>query len=507
MNKEIRVRFAPSPTGPLHIGGVRTALFNYLFAKKHKGAFILRIEDTDRNRFVEGAEEYIAEALQWLGLDPDEGPGIGGEHGPYHQSERTALYQEQVEELIAKGRAYYAFDTPEDLEAMREKLKEEGSSSQHYGIHTRDSMNNSLVLTEDESNRRIERGDPYVVRIKIEPDQVIRFDDRIRGRVEVDSGTLDDKVLMKSDGLPTYHLANVVDDLSMRISHVIRGEEWLPSAPVHVLLYKYLEKDEQMPEFAHLPLLLKPSGTGKLSKRDADKQGFPIFPLQWEDSSGYREDGYLPEALINFLALLGWNPGDEREIFSLNDLIQEFDLDRIGKAGIRFDIQKAQWFNQQYLKEMSAEALLPWLKEQLTTNGMNVDDSRALQVCEMMKERITFPTRILEESQFLFEPPSSYDEKVIRKKWDQVVEGVLKDFVSSLPNSDSNRDGYRELLSNALEKHDAGMGQVMPVLRVVITGKTGGPDMMEILEFLGPEEITRRINTAIEMINSELEEK
>ena len=373
MDKKVRVRFAPSPTGPLHMGGVRTALYNYLFAKKHGGDFILRIEDTDQTRYVPGAEEYIIESLKWCNLIPDEGVGFGGEYGPYRQSERkeTGMYRTYAEQLVENGYAYYAFDTPEELEQMRENLKKAGVAAPQYNAVTRNSMKNSLTLSAEEVKSRIENGDPYVIRIKMPRNEEVKFKDLIRGWVVVNSNNLDDKVIFKADGMPTYHLANVVDDYSMKITHVIRGEEWLPSGPLHVLLYKYLGWEEEMPQFAHLPLILKPDGNGKLSKRDGDRLGFPVFPLEWKDpksgeiSSGYREKGYFPEAFVNMLALLGWNPGTEQELFTLDELVQAFSLERVGKSGAKFDPDKTRWFNQQYLRKKSNEAIIIHEKEKI----------------------------------------------------------------------------------------------------------------------------------------------
>src|SRR5690554_3657719 len=386
MTREVRARFAPSPTGALHIGGVRTALYNYLFAKKNQGKFLLRIEDTDQNRFVPGAEEYIKNSLEWLGIIPDESPWVEGPHGPYRQSERKPMYKQYALDLIEKGHAYYAFDTPEELDAMRERLTAARVVSPQYNSITRTQMKNSLTLPEDEVKARLASGEPYVIRIKIPRKEEVRLNDMIRGWVLVHSNSLDDKVLMKSDGMPTYHLANIVDDHLMGITHVIRGEEWLPSAPLHVLLYRYLGWEDTMPEFAHLPLLLKPDGNGKLSKRDAEKQGFPIFPLDWTDpvtgekAIGFREAGYLPEALVNFLAFLGWNPGTEQELFTLDDLVGSFSLERINKAGARFDIQKAQWYNQQYLRRKSPENLAEYLLASLAHEGIDCPHEKAVAI-------------------------------------------------------------------------------------------------------------------------------
>ncbi|MFO7258727.1 MAG: glutamate--tRNA ligase, partial [Bacteroidota bacterium] len=414
---DVRVRFAPSPTGALHIGGLRTALYNYLFARRHGGTMILRIEDTDQARFVPGAEAYIKEALAWIGIRLDEGPDEGGPYGPYRQSERKEMYREYAVTLVRKGHAYYAFDTPEELQAMRDRLTAAGVAQPQYNSVTRVQMRNSLTLPPDEVERLIASGVPYVIRLKVPRKEEIRLNDLIRGWVLVHSSQIDDKVLMKSDGMPTYHLANVVDDHLMKITHVIRGEEWLPSAPLHVLLYRYLGWEDSMPQFAHLPLLLKPDGNGKLSKRDADQMGFPIFPLDWTDPAtgekaiGFREAGYLPEALVNFLAFLGWNPGTEQELFTLDDLIGSFSLERINKAGARFDIQKAQWYNQQYLRRKSPETLASYLLDSLAVEGIACPREKAIAIAGLMQDRITFPREIWEQGKYFFRPPESYDEK------------------------------------------------------------------------------------------------
>ncbi|HRI78557.1 MAG TPA: glutamate--tRNA ligase, partial [Cyclobacteriaceae bacterium] len=394
--REVRVRFAPSPTGALHIGGVRTALYNYLLARKHGGTMILRIEDTDQNRYVPGAEQYIQDSLSWAGIKIDEGVGPGGPYSPYRQSERKDLYSQYTTQLLDAGHAYYAFDSEAEINTMRERLKARGDQQQHYNSVSRMEMNNSLTLSAEAVKQKLVSGVPYVIRLKVEPGVEIKLNDLIRGEVSVQSSQIDDKVLMKSDGMPTYHLANVVDDHLMKISHVIRGEEWLPSAPLHVLLYRFLGWEKEMPEFAHLPLLLKPDGNGKLSKRDADQMGFPIFPLNWTDpntnelAKGFRESGYLPDALINFLAFLGWNPGTEQELFSMEELVQAFSVARIGKAGARFDIHKAQWFNQQYLKAKTDEELSSYLLDSLAKENIACTKEKALKICAVMKERVTF---------------------------------------------------------------------------------------------------------------------
>ena len=403
MERKVRVRFAPSPTGPLHIGGVRTALYNYLFAKKHGGDFLLRIEDTDQTRYVKGAEDYILEALKWSGLKIDEGVGVGGDYGPYRQSERkeAGIYKKYVDQLLTSGHAYYAFDTPEELEEMRENLKKAGVAAPQYNINTRNSMKNSLSLSAEEVQKRLDNNEPYVVRIKIPRNEEIKFKDLIRGWVIVQTTNLDDKVLYKSDGMPTYHMANIVDDYLMKITHVIRGEEWLPSGPLHVLLYQYLGWEDVMPQFAHLPLILKPDGNGKLSKRDGDRLGFPVFPIQWtspegEISSGYKESGYFPDAFINMLALLGWNPGTTQEIFSMEELIQAFSLEKVGKSGSKFDPEKTRWFNAQYLRNKSNEELAAFVKPLVAEKGFAIpSDSFLSQYCGLMKERAVFINDLL----------------------------------------------------------------------------------------------------------------
>ncbi len=423
MKKEIRVRFAPSPTGVLHIGGVRTALYNYLFAKKNNGKFILRIEDTDQSRYVEEAENYIIKSLEWCGITFDESPKTGGPFAPYRQSERKDQYMKYALSMIKNGFAYYAFDTSEELDAMRAQLKEAKANSLSYNSITRNSMKNSLTLPADEVKKKLDSGEPYVIRIKIPAKEDVRLNDLIRGWINVHSSTMDDKVLIKSDGMPTYHLANVVDDFLMKITHVIRGEEWLPSAPLHVLLYKYLGWENEMPQFAHLPLLLKPDGNGKLSKRDAAKHGFPIIPLAWkgegEDAElkGFKEEGYLNEAFVNFLALLGWNPGTENEIYSLEELISDFTLERINKAGAKFDINKAIWFNQQYIRKLPLTDLATKLQSLAKEDDLHCDDEKALAVAGLMQERIDLIPDILSKGKYFFKRPSSYTEKIVRKKW------------------------------------------------------------------------------------------
>ena len=505
---EVRVRFAPSPTGPLHIGGVRTALYNYLFAKKNGGKMILRIEDTDQTRFVEGAEQYIINSLKWCGIEFDESVVAGGEFGPYKQSERKAIYLPYAEQLVKEGFAYYAFDTSEELTAMRERMKAAGVPSPQYNAVTRTTMQNSLALSEDEVKKRMDAGEAYVVRIKMPRNEEVKLNDIIRGWVVVNTNYMDDKVIFKSDGLPTYHLANVVDDYKMKISHVIRGEEWLPSAPLHVLLYKYLGWEDAMPEFAHLPLILKPDGNGKLSKRDGDRLGFPVFPTEWmnpetkEISSGYRESGYIKEAFINMLAFLGWNPGTTQEIFSMEGLIEAFSLERVGKAGAKFDVDKTRWFNQQYLRSKSKEELAQDLQVILKENGIEAEDNFVATVCEQLKERATFVKDMWEEGRYYFEAPTSYDEKTIRKKWKEdtpkyVLE--LKDRLAGL--ADFSPENIEEAFKKYLEENELGMGKLLPSFRVCLTGLGMGPSLFDIASLLGKEETIKRMETALEKIN------
>ena len=504
MNK-VRVRFAPSPTGPLHMGGVRTALYNYLFAKKHGGDFLLRLEDTDQTRFVPGAEQYILDALKWCKIEVDEGFGKDGALGPYRQSERKPMYRQYADLLLERGHAYYAFDTPEELEQMRERMKNAGVPSPQYNAVVRESMQNSLTLSKDEVKERINRGDKYVIRVKMPRNEEVRIQDIIRGWVVVNTTNLDDKVIFKSDGMPTYHLANVVDDHLMQITHVIRGEEWLPSAPLHILLYRFF--DWECPQFAHLPLILKPDGNGKLSKRDGDRLGFPVFPTQWtnpetsELSSGYREDGYFPEAFTNMLAFLGWNPGTSQEIFSMDELIQTFSLDRVGKAGAKFDFDKTKWFNQQYLREKDGVTLAALLTE--SVNGAKaIDPSYLAEVCELMKERATFIKDIWESSQFFFQPPSDYDEKTRRKKWKDNTPEILNSMIDLFNSmSDFSAVQIENKFKFHIEKNQWGLGMVLPAFRLSVTGLGMGPSMFAISELLGKDEVIRRIKTAIDTLS------
>jgi glutamyl-tRNA synthetase len=501
----VRVRFAPSPTGALHIGGVRTALYNYLLARKTGGTVILRIEDTDQTRFVQGAEEFILESLAWAGIKIDEGVGVGGPYAPYRQSERKPLYKKYAQQLLDSGHAYYAFDTEDDLNVMRDKLKAAGSNSQQYDSSTRMSMKNSLTLAADVVQQKLSAGEPYVIRAKIPANEEVTLVDLIRGTVTVNSSQVDDKVLMKSDGMPTYHLANVVDDFEMKITHVIRGEEWLPSAPLHVLLYRFFGWENIRPQFAHLPLLLKPDGNGKLSKRDADKMGFPIFPLSWKDpatgeqSTGYREAGYLPDALVNFLAFLGWNPGTEQEIFSMQQLTDAFTIERIGKAGAKFDIQKAQWFNQQYLKAKSNAELAVFLLADLKREGIACTQEKAEKVCLAMRERITFPQDLWLHGKFFFNAPTSFDEAVLAKKWNAEVASVLSAFSSKLAEKSTIlTDEAKSVLESVCTSLNIGAGKIMQALRISLTGGAAGPDLMLTIEIIGPKEAALRIQNFIQ---------
>lgn len=502
-DKAVRVRFAPSPTGPLHMGGVRTALYNYLFAKKHNGTFILRVEDTDQTRFVEGAQEYIMDALKWCGFSPDEGPGIGGEHGPYVQSERKEMYKPYAEQLIENGKAYYAFDTAEDLTEMREQAKKMKMPNWQYNSITRSSMKNSLTLPADEVEQRLANGDPYVIRFKMPRNEDVRFEDIIRGWVVVNTNNLDDKVLFKSDGMPTYHLANIVDDHTMEISHVIRGEEWLPSAPLHILLYEGFGWEP--PRFAHLPLLLRPDGNGKLSKRDGDRLGFPVFPTNWTTSegelySGYREKGYFPEAFVNMLAFLGWNPGTTKELYSLEELVNDFTLERVSKAGAKFDAEKTNWFQQQYLKNKNDEELAEVLAKLLEKT---YDKKYLSNVCRLMKERATFVSDMITEGDYFFGAPTDYDEKTIRKKWKEDTTDIMQEWMSRLEKLDTFDNETIEVAFKAyLEEIEKGIGAVLPAFRVLITGKGMGPSMFEIAALLGKEEVLSRMSVGKERIDA-----
>ena len=504
---KVRVRFAPSPTGPLHIGGVRTALYNYLFAKKNGGKMILRIEDTDQKRYVDGAEQYILDSLEWCGIHLDESIIHGGKYGPYRQSQRKEIYRPYAEQLVNNGFAYYAFDTAEELTLMRERMKKAGVTSPQYNSVTRSTMKNSLSLSDDEVKKRLNNAEPYVIRIKMQRNQEVKLFDVIRGWVVVNTNKMDDKVIFKSDGMPTYHLANVVDDYLMKISHVIRGEEWLPSAPLHVLLYEYLGWKSQQPQFAHLPLLLKPDGNGKLSKRDGDRLGFPVFPLNWKNpetgeiSLGYKEGGYLPEAFINMLAFLGWNPGTPQEIFSIDDLCETFTLDRVGKSGAKFDFDKTKWFNQQYLRSKSKLELAEMLQVILKKNDISAELNYVANVCQQLKERATFIKDMWSEGKYYFQPPKSYDDKVIRKKWDNDIKDVLNELKIELTELvDFSAENIETVFKLFLEKKKIKMGVLLPVLRVSLTGLAMGPSLFNIAELIGKKETLFRIDTAIKKI-------
>jgi len=485
----VRTRFAPSPTGPLHIGGVRTALYNYLFAKKHGGVFYLRIEDTDQNRFVPGAEKYIRESLDWCGITPDESPWKGGPYGPYRQSERYDIYPKYAKQLVDDGKAYYCFDTPEDIENMKSKLIEQGVQSPQYDHKTRMTMKNSLTLNPEEVKDLLDKKVPFVVRIKFPANHIITFTDIIRGTINVNTDTLDDKVLFKSDGLPTYHLANIVDDHLMKTSHVIRGEEWLPSAPLHVFLYQSF--GWEAPEFAHLALLLNPGGQGKLSKRTGAEMGFPVFPLKWADpktgaeAAGYKDSGYIPQAFINFLAFLGWNPGTEQEIMSMEELIQSFSLERCGKAGAKFNIEKAKWYNGQYMKQMSDEEVTALLIPILKERGINLPDRTVKKMVEMNKGKANFISEIYEASLYLFEPPKTYDEKVVAKKWDAAKSPALMAQIKEAlaPVQEWTSDNIQK----AFNEKGLNFGEIQAPLRLVLTGMGFGPNLLDIMEIIGKQ--------------------
>ena len=501
MSNNVRVRFAPSPTGPLHIGGVRTALFNYLFAKKLNGTFVLRIEDTDQNRYVEGAEQYIVDSLNWCNIPFDEGPGKDGGFGPYRQSERKHLYKEYADKLIDSGSAYYAFDTNEELDFHRKDHEAKGKTF-IYNWHNRLKLSNSLSLSDDEVQAKLDAGDDYVIRFKSPQDETLHLTDIIRGDIQIDTNVLDDKVLFKADGMPTYHLANIVDDHLMEISHVIRGEEWLPSLALHQQLYDAF--GWQAPEFAHLPLILKPTGKGKLSKRDGDKLGFPVFPLEWNDpktgdlSTGYKEEGYFTEAVVNFLAFLGWNPGTEQEIFSLKELIQAFELERVHKAGARFDPDKIKWFNHHYMQEQSNDelanafvAIQPELKD--------IDINYVSLVVESIKERATFVSDFWELSSFFFSAPTGYAEKAAKKAWKEDTDDIMKELVSVINNTESESvEQLQTVVKEWINNKGIGFGKVMQPLRLALVGDLKGPDLFQIMFMIGRDATVRRIELAID---------
>ena len=509
MSKEVRLRFAPSPTGPLHMGGVRTALFNYLFARKHKGSLILRIEDTDQARFVPGAEEYIKDSLAWTGIVFDEGIDNKGEFGPYKQSERKDIYAKYIKELIENDKAYYAFDTPERLDKIRKEYEAKGEVFM-YNYKSRSTLENATNLPTEEVEKRVNRGDKYVIRFKIPENKTINIQDIIRGNIEINTKTLDDKVLMKSDGLPTYHLANIIDDHLMKISHVIRGEEWLPSLPLHNLLYEAF--DWEKPEFAHLPLILKPVGKGKLSKRDGAKMGFPVFPMEWFDKksneifAGYKEEGYFPESFVNLLALLGWNPGTEQEVFTMDELIKLFDLERVNKSGAKFDPEKAKWFQHQHLQRKSNDALvdlfMPILQEELgyTIEGKAIRDY-SKKVIDLLKERATFIKDFWEQGRFFYMEPTEYTAKAIKKQWKETTPDLMLEIINILTNIDTWKANYiKEEISDWITKKEIGFGKVMQPLRLSLVGALQGPDLFVILEMLGKDESIKRIKNAVDNI-------
>lgn len=509
MSQKVRVRFAPSPTGPLHIGGVRTALYNYLFARQHGGEMILRIEDTDSQRFVPGAEQYINESLAWLGIKIDEGVSEGGAYGPYKQSERRDIYREHVKMLLDNGKAYIAFDTPEELDAKRQEV-----ANFQYDASTRLSMRNSLSLSKEEVDKLIADGEKYVVRFKIEPGRDVVVNDLIRGKVTINSNVLDDKVLYKSaDDLPTYHLANIVDDHLMLVSHVIRGEEWLPSAPLHVLLYEAFGWADTMPAFVHLPLLLKPDGKGKLSKRDGDRLGFPVFPLEWHDpksgevSSGYRESGYLPEAVVNFLALLGWNPGDDTEIMSMDDLIAKFSLDHCSKSGAKFDFEKGKWFNHKYIQEVDNALLAEMFKPILVENGVDVNnysDEYITRVVSMVKDRVNFVRDLWDVTRFFFVAPTEYEEKAVKKRWKEDTPALMNELVEVLQGiEDFSCAAAEPAVLGWITEKGYHMGNVMNAFRLTVVGECKGPHMFDITELLGKEETVKRVLAGVENIKKD----
>ena len=498
MSNPIRVRFAPSPTGPLHIGGVRTALFNYLFAKKNNGVFFLRIEDTDQNRFVPEAEEYIMEALEWLGIAPDETIGKNEKFGPYKQSERKHLYKQYADELINSGNAYYAFDTAEALDLQRKQHEEQGKTF-IYNHHNREKLDTSLVISANNAAKRIADGEEYVIRFKTPVDETLHLQDIIRGEVKFETNLLDDKVLFKSDGMPTYHLANIVDDHLMETSHVIRGEEWLPSMPLHVLLYRAF--GWEAPEFAHLPLIMKPVGNGKLSKRDGDKMGFPVFPLDWKTaegvSSGYREKGFFPEAVVNFLALLGWNDGTEQELFSLEELVQKFDLSRVHKAGAKFDPEKNKWFNHQYLVKQNDADLAQSFAPIVAEKGISVSENILTKIVSLVKERSNFVSEFWDLSDFFFVAPTSYDEKA-KKNWNSAIPALEQELISVLGEiTDFTAANIETIVKDWMTKNEIGMGKVMQPFRLSLVGALKGPHLFDIVELIGKEETIKRIEKAI----------
>ncbi|MCG9971418.1 glutamate--tRNA ligase [Christiangramia crocea] len=501
MSSKVRVRFAPSPTGPLHIGGVRTALYNYLFAKKHNGDFVLRIEDTDQNRFVEGAEDYIIESLNWCGIPFDEGPGKEKGYGPYRQSERKDKYREYAEKLVESGNAYYAFDTADELDAHRKDHEEKGKTF-IYNWHNREKLKNSISLSKEEVQEKLDTEEAYVIRFKSPKDETLHLKDVIRGEMEIDTNILDDKVLFKSDGMPTYHLANIVDDHLMEITHVIRGEEWLPSLALHYMLYRAFGWD--VPKFAHLPLILKPQGKGKLSKRDGEKMGFPVFPLEWKDpksgeiSAGYREEGYFPEAVVNMLAFLGWNPGTEQEFFELEELTRAFELERVHKGGAKFDPEKTKWFQQHYIQQADNKFLTEEFQKFLKKQDIEAESDYVYEVVKLIKERVVFVEDFWNQGYFFFMSPTSYDPKDSKKAWKEGTNDLMKELSEVLKSQD---DFQAEKLQNEvktwIKSKEIGFGKIMMPLRIALVGALQGPDLYKIAEFVGKEETLKRIETAI----------
>jgi len=512
MESSVRVRFAPSPTGGLHLGGVRTVLFNYLFAQKHKGKFIVRIEDTDQSRFVEGAEQYIFDCLEWCGLHPDESTLKEGKYGPYRQSERKELYRQYAEALIKEGHAYYAFDTHEDLEQMRERLKSEGKPSLQYDHSVRMHMNNSLRLLETETQELIAKGTPYVVRIKMDPYQQLKISDLIRGEIEFDCSTIDDKVLLKADGMPTYHLAVVVDDHLMKITHAFRGEEWLPSAPVHVLLWKYLFGLDKMPKWAHLPLILKPDGNGKLSKRDGERLGFPVFAINWTDpatgniNQGFKEMGFLREAFINFLVTLGWNDGTEKEIFTLDEMIEAFSVERIHKGGAKFDFEKAKWFNHEWIKKSTAERLANNVEEILAAKSIpTIKRDYLLQVIELIKDRCTLLTDFYHQGVFFFQAPEVFDEAAVITKWDAGKSSFFASWIELMKNSSNwTLESLEAQCKELAIKSNIKIGEIQMIFRIMLVGNKMGPAVFAIAALIGKEQTMRRIEKAVQTFDKKI---
>ena len=510
MANKVRVRFAPSPTGGLHLGGVRTVLFNYLFAKKHQGDFIVRVEDTDQTRWVDGAEKYIFDCLDWCGLVPDESVIHGGPYTPYRQSERKPIYRQYAEQLIQQGNAYYAFDTSVELEAMREKLKAAGSNSLQYDHHVRMSMNNSLRLLPEETKALIDAGTPYVIRIKVNPNELIPFSDMIRGEMEFDTNTVDDKVLLKADGMPTYHLAVVIDDYLMKISHAFRGEEWLPSAPVHILLWKYLFGLDQMPHWAHLPLILKPDGNGKLSKRDGDRLGFPVYAMDWIDptskevTKGFKELGFLPEAFINLLAVLGWNDGTEQEVFSLEELIEKFSIEKVHKGGAKFDFEKAKWFNQEWIKKLPIENYKERVKEIFLSKGVsNIDDNYLGEVMNLIKERCIVLPDFYTQGLYFFDSPSSYDEASVKPKWDEAKKEYFNSLIDQLNQLESwDAISIETIFKQIATEKNSKVGELQMMLRVFLVGSKMGPGLFIIAETIGKINTLQRIENALKVFGA-----